>query len=56
MSDKEIQRLLDLAQTLLERARTFTKEEALESLIAIGILDEKGEYTKPFQELNQFEE
>lgn len=54
MSDKDIQRLIDLAHTLIERS--FTKEEALESLISAGILDENGEYTKPYQELAQFEE
>ena len=52
MSEKDIQLLIDLAKKL---ERDLTKESALESFIAAGILDEFGNYTKPYKELEKAE-
>lgn len=49
MSDKDLQLLMELAEEKLQRA--VTKEDALKSFIAAGILDEAGEYTEPYKEL-----
>ena len=54
MSDKDIQRLIELAELQLEHS--FTQEEALASLISAGILDEDGNPTPPYQELAQEQE
>ena len=54
MSDKDIQRLIELAELQLEHS--FTKEEALASLISAGILDEDGFPTPPYRELAQEQE
>jgi hypothetical protein len=50
MSEKDVQVLIDLAEEL---AKTLTKEEALKSLVAAGILDKNGNYTKPYKELGK---
>jgi hypothetical protein len=47
MSDKDYQRLLDLANQKLEKG--VTKEEALRSLYNAGILDINGNFTKPYE-------
>ena len=49
MSEKDIKRLTELALKKLERG--VTKEEALRSLQQAGILDKKGEFTSPYQNL-----
>ena len=49
MSDKDLQLLMELAEEKLQKA--VTKEDALKSFIAAGILDEAGEYTEPYKEL-----
>jgi hypothetical protein len=54
MSDKDIQRLIDLANEGLKRS--FTKEEALASLVDAGILDENGDLTAPYQEMLALEQ
>lgn len=54
MSDKDIQRLIELAESQLERS--FTQEEALASLVSAGILDEDGNPTPPYQELAREQE
>ena len=51
MSDKDYQRLRDLAAELLEKARHMTKEEALADLIAVGHLDKDGNFTEPYKHL-----
>lgn len=53
MSDKDIQLLIELAEEELKKG--FTKEEALQSLVAAGILDETGNYTRPYKELEAAE-
>jgi hypothetical protein len=54
MGDKDIQRLIELAELQLEHS--FTQEEALASLVSAGILDENGNPTAPYQELAQEQE
>ena len=49
MSDKDIDRLLELAKRHLEEK--VTKEEALRSLVRAGILDEAGNHTPPYANL-----
>jgi hypothetical protein len=49
MSEKDIKRLMDIAEDQLKKA--LTREEALLSLIDAGILDEKGNFTAPYQNL-----
>jgi hypothetical protein len=48
MSDKDVQELIKLAKEL---EQSLTKEEALSSLVAAGIVDQSGKYTKPYKEL-----
>jgi hypothetical protein len=48
MSEKDLQMLIEFAKELGEG---LTKEEALKSFIAAGIMDESGNYTKPYKEL-----
>ncbi len=49
MSEKDLQLLIDLAEAKLKKG--VTKEDALQSFIAAGILDESGDYTAPYKEL-----
>jgi hypothetical protein len=46
MSDQDLKRLSDLAKN--KRKAGVTREQALKSFMAIGIMDEKGEFTKPY--------
>ncbi|MDB5090764.1 MAG: hypothetical protein JWR09_4758 [Mucilaginibacter sp.] len=50
MSEKDLKILIALAKEL---EKDLTKEEALKSLIAAGILDEGGNYTSPYKELEK---
>lgn len=52
MSDKDLQALIVLAEKLKDG---LTKEAALQSLIAAGILDQAGDYTAPYKELETAE-
>lgn len=56
MTDKDIQRLIDLAEDGLKRSASVTKEEALAFLVRAGILDENGEPTAPYKELAALEQ
>jgi len=49
MSDKDLNILIELAQEKLKKG--VSKEEALNSFIAAGIMDDKGAYTEPYKEL-----
>lgn len=51
MSEKDIQRLIDLAEEQLKQS--FTKEEARESLVTAGIMEEDGSLSQPLAELAQ---
>ena len=48
MSDKDIQVLMDLADTKLEEVKKMTKKEAILSLNRAGILTKKGKFTKNY--------
>jgi hypothetical protein len=48
MSDKDIAKLTELATTLLERAKTMSRKEAVASLNEVGILTKKGKFRKPY--------
>jgi len=47
MSEKEFQSLMDLMKR--EAEKTYTKEEALQTLIDAGIFDKDGNYTEPYK-------
>ena len=51
MSEKDYQRLMDLADELLKKTHSYTKEEALRDLYNAGILDKEGNFTKPYENL-----
>lgn len=53
MSDKDIQNLIDLAETKLAQAKQMTKTEAIRSLNHAGILTTKGEFKKNYQPLEE---
>jgi hypothetical protein len=46
ISDQDIKRLIDLAKEKLKAG--ITKEQALQSFIDAGIMNDKGEFTKPY--------
>lgn len=48
MSDKEIKQLTNLAITL---KKEISRESALATLVSAGILDRKGDFTKPYNDL-----
>lgn len=50
MSQKELKELMELAETL---KNNVTKEEALSSFMAAGILDENLHCTEPYKELEE---
>lgn len=52
MSNKDIQRLIDLAKEGIKKETT--KEEALDSLVSAGILNKRGNYTKNYPNLARF--
>jgi len=49
MGDKDIQRLKELAENLLQQ--TPTREEAIAMFVEAGIMDKNGDLTPPYQEL-----
>jgi|HubBroStandDraft_2_1064218.scaffolds.fasta_scaffold536961_1 hypothetical protein len=51
MSEKDYQKLMELADELLKKAKNHTKEEALQSLIRAGIFDKDGNYTENYPAL-----
>lgn len=52
MSNKDMQRLIDLAKNTLKKG--VTKEEAMDRLVSAGILDKDGNYTKHYPNLARF--
>jgi hypothetical protein len=56
MGDKDIQRLMDLAESLLQESKTWTKEQAIASFVSAGIMDENGNLTPPYLELLEFDQ
>ncbi len=55
MGDKDIQRLMELAEKLGEEIKTWTKEEAIASFVRAGIMDENGDWTQPYKEMLELE-
>jgi hypothetical protein len=51
MSDKDIELLIELANAKLDKG--VSKQEALNSLINAGILNNEGTYTEPYKELEE---
>jgi len=49
MSDKDLKKLMDLANEKLEQ--DVTREEALRSFMDAGILNRHGEFTAPYEHL-----
>ena len=50
MNDKEIKMIIELAKRLKEEKKSDSK--IMESFISAGILNEKGDLTKPYYTLN----
>ena len=50
MSDKDIAKLVEIAENAIERVRTMTKKEA-NSLNKAGIVTKKGKFKKAYTEL-----
>ncbi|MDD4992582.1 MAG: hypothetical protein PHR83_10145 [Paludibacter sp.] len=48
MSDKEIKQLTNLAVNLRKKV---SKESALATFVSAGILDKKGDFTSPYNDL-----
>jgi hypothetical protein len=48
MSDKEIKQLTNLAVNL---KKEISRESALATFVSAGILDKKGDFTKPYSNL-----
>lgn len=49
MRDQNLKRIVELAERLKREPRT--RENALSSLRAAGIVDESGQFTEPYKEL-----
>ncbi|WP_202909833.1 hypothetical protein [Mucilaginibacter pedocola] len=53
MSNKDIEKLTELAAARLESARSMSKKDAILSLNEAGILTKKGKFTQPYAELEE---
>lgn len=53
MSDKDIARLMEIAEDAIEKAKNMSKREAIDSLNQAGILTKKGKFKKAYTELEQ---
>jgi hypothetical protein len=53
MSDKDVEKLTDLAKARLHHAKTMSKKEAILSLNRAGILTKKGKFTQAYIELEE---
>ena len=51
MNKEDIENLKNIAREKLRKG--FTREEALQSLIDAGILDENGNHTEPYKHLGE---
>jgi hypothetical protein len=54
MGDKDIQRLMEIAEDALKRK--WTKEEAIAFFVKAGIMDEQGNLTPPYRILETGQE
>lgn len=53
MSDKDIEKLMELADAKLEEIKKMSKKEAILSLNRAGILTKTGKFTKAYAELQE---
>ncbi|MBC8053433.1 MAG: hypothetical protein H7Y13_10250 [Sphingobacteriaceae bacterium] len=51
MSNKDIKKLTDLAKEKL--GKQITRDEALRSFVSAGIMNSRGQFTKPYQNLGR---
>ena len=49
MSEKDIQLLIELAESKIQSG--VTREEALETFVGAGIMDENADYTEAYRDL-----
>jgi hypothetical protein len=56
MSDKDFEKLLEIAQENLEESKTMTKKEAIAALNRAGIVTKKGVFTKNYKDLRFYSE
>ena len=49
MSEKDIQLLIELAESKIQSG--VTREEALETFVGAGIMDENADYTEAYKDL-----
>lgn len=53
MKQASIDKLIELSKEELEKSKTRTKEESLNTLVQAGIMTKKGKFTKPYKELSK---
>ena len=53
MSDKDMQKLMEIAQSNHETAKLMTRKDAIISLNEAGILTKKGKFKKAYSQLQQ---
>ena len=51
MSDKDFEKLLEIAKESIVESKNMTKKEAIATLNRAGIVTKKGEFTKNYREL-----
>lgn len=54
MSNKDFDRLMEIAQESIEEAKTMTKKEAIATLNRAGIVTKKGVFTKNYKALKDY--
>ena len=54
MSDKDFDKLMEIAKDRIEAVKTMTKKEAIEFLNRAGIVTKKGEFTRNYKELKAY--
>jgi hypothetical protein len=55
MSDKDIEKLINLAEKKLAEAQSMTKKQAILSLNKAGILTKKGDFMKAYRDLEEIQ-
>ena len=56
MSNKDFDRLMEIAQESIEESKAMTKKEAIATLNRAGIFTKRGQFTKPYKALKEFSE
>jgi hypothetical protein len=54
MSDKDFQKLMEIADNQLEAVKSMNKKEAIATLNRAGILTKKGEFTRDYKGLKAY--